>query len=266
MHNVWCYFRFGNKLSYCYRGGKIAVLANGPSLKEALAQREHDIAFQDTDFIVSNFFAFDPIFQELKPQHYCFADPIYFEKSHRYDEVQRLFRIFQNEVTWDIQIYIPAACYKQFISFSQLNNSHLHIVGCNTTVYLGFSFFRNWFYKKGLTMPFIQNVANFIIYVAINAGYDEINLFGIDHTFFNGLMVDENNRLCRKFEHFNEKGDLLRPVLDVDGSVIKISEELRRLSIVFTMHDILYSYAEYIGCKIFNCTQCSLIDSYPRRK
>ena len=266
LHEVRYYFRFGNKFPYRHRGGKVAVLANGPSLKEALAQREHDAAFHETDFIVLNFFAFDPIFQELKLQHYCLADPTYFEKNHRYDEVQRLFGIFQNEVTWDMYIYIPAECHKKFIAFSQLNNPRIHIVNSNTAQYFGYTAFRNWFYKKGLAMPRIQTVANLAIYIAINAGYDEINLFGVDHTFFDGIMVDENNRLCRKHGHFNEKGTYLKPVLDTDGSVIKISEELQRVSIAFKMHDILADYAEYIGCKIFNCTQCSLIDSYPRRK
>lgn len=266
LHEVWYYFRFGNKFPYRHRGGKVAVLANGPSLKETFAQREHDVAFHETDFIVLNFFAFDPIFQELKPQHYCLADPMYFEKNHRYDEVQRLFGIFQNEVTWDMHLYIPAACYKQFIAFSQLNNPRIHIVSSNTVQYFGYTAFRNWFYKKGLAMPCIQTVANLAIYIAINAGYDEINLFGVDHTFFDGIMVDENNRLCNKPKHFYEKEVQLQPILTPKGNIWKIADYIYAISILFKSHDLLADYAKYIGTDILNCTQCSLIDSYPRRK
>ena len=47
-------------------------------------------------------------------------------------------------------------------------------------------------------MPLAQTVANMVIYVGTNSGYQQIGLYGVDHTFFDSMCVDGNNRLCNK--------------------------------------------------------------------
>ena len=260
------YLRHGRGLPYNRRGGKVAVLANGPSLKDALTQKDSDPAFSDSDFVVLNFFALGDIFKLLKPTHYCLADPMFFVKNHRYEDVKHLFEILQNEVDWPMNIYVPAAQYKRFLAFSGITNRQITIVKANTNSYRGFPAMRNWFYKKGLAMPRPQTVANLAIYVAINSGYDEINLFGADHTFFESMCINEKNQLCSRVGHYYDKDVQLKPILSPEGQIRKIADYVYYISLMFKSHDLLAHYAHAIGANILNCTAGSMIDSYPRRK
>ena len=68
-----------NPLKKVY-SGKVAMLANGPSLKEVLPKLQMD-KFSDTDFIVLNFFGMEAVFTRIKPKHYCLADPMFFSSK-----------------------------------------------------------------------------------------------------------------------------------------------------------------------------------------
>lgn len=60
--------------------GRMAILANGPSLKEILPEIGVKEEFNNVEFTVMNFFAFDSAFQRIKPRFYCLADPMYIRK------------------------------------------------------------------------------------------------------------------------------------------------------------------------------------------
>ena len=47
--------------------GKVAILANGPSLKEVLPKLQMD--------------KFSAVFTRIKPKHYCLADPMFFSSK-----------------------------------------------------------------------------------------------------------------------------------------------------------------------------------------
>jgi hypothetical protein len=256
---------FSNPIKKKY-SGTVAVLANGPSLKEVVPHLIVDDEFKDVDFIVMNFFAFDDAFFKIKPKHYCLADPIFFQESHRIDEVRKLFALLQNNVDWELTIYVPKTQYRQFIRFSGMTNKKVSIVGLNCVPYTGFESLRNVFYKKGLAMPRLQTVANMAIYIAINCNYPEIKLYGVDHNFFDSWCVNDQNQLCSKYTHFNDATEHIKPFLDCDGSVIKISKYLKLLSYMFKSHDLLADYAKYLKVNILNCTEGSMIDSYERVK
>ena len=53
--------------------GKVAILANGPSLKEVLPKLQMDK--------VLNFFGMEAVFTRIKPKHYCLADPMFFSSK-----------------------------------------------------------------------------------------------------------------------------------------------------------------------------------------
>lgn len=254
---------FSNKLVKD-KQGKVAVLANGPSLKEVIPRLTGD-EFKDVDFIVLNFFAFDDVFFQIRPQHYCFADPMFFEANHRIEEVRRLFSVLE-KVDWDMILYIPASLYKSFLLFSGLKNHNITITKVNCIDYTGFGCFRNFLYKKNLTIPRVQTVAILAIYIGLCKGYSEVDLYGVDHTFFDSLTVNENNELCNSNSHFYGSGNV-KPILRPDNSEIwKMSDYIEVIMYMFKSHDLLASFANYIDVKVLNCTKISLIDSYERCK
>lgn len=246
--------------------GKVAVLANGPSLKDVLPKLQSE-NFSDTDFIVMNFFGLGEMFIRIKPEHYCLADPMFFHSSYKEKEVKNLFSILNEKVDWEMNIYIPKVLMNDFKSFSSLSNSYIRLIPLNFINYKGFECFRYFFYKHGLSMPTAQTVANMAIYVGINSGYHQIDLYGVDHTFFDGMCVDENNRLCNKETHFYDSGEvILKPILNTGNSQVwKIGDYVTAIGKMFISHDLLESYARYRNVHIVNCTKCSLIDSYDRK-
>jgi hypothetical protein len=243
------------------------VLANGPSLKKELPKLTHADEFKNVDFIVLNYFANEAIFFQIKPKHYCFADPMFFQESHRSDEVKKLFLLLQGKIDWEIFFYVPSNRYHSFIKFAGFKNNHIKIVKINSTSYSGYERFRNYFYKAGLAMPMAGTVANLAIFVALNKSYKKINLYGVDHTFFDSLCVNERNQLCNKQKHFySVNSSELKPVLRIDSQKpYKISDYLDSIMIMFRSHDYLYKYSSYLKVKILNCTENSMIDSYNRK-
>lgn len=253
---------FSNPIKEKY-SGEVSVLANGPSLKEVIPKLSTE-AFQHSDFVVMNFFAFEEVFYEIKPKYYCLADPMFIEDTPKKDQVMLLFKILQEKVDWELNIYLPnKGFYKNFLKYSSLSNSYLKYICLSGVEYKGFEKYRNFFYKKGLSTPKIQTVANMAIYVALNMGYSPIMLYGVEHTFLNSLCVNDKNQLCMKEVHFYDQNVVeLKPMAEN----WQMAVYLRSISNMFASHDLLEQYARYLGVKIINCTKGSMIDSYERIK
>jgi len=246
--------------------GTIAVLANGPSLKDVIPLLTKDEVFKNIDFIVMNFFAFDDVFFMIKPKQYCLSDYMFFNDSSRIHEVRKLFNLMQEKIDWKMNLYIPVE-YPDFIKFSNITNRNISVIMMNNFIYSGFNSFRNYFYKRGLAMPPINSVAILAIFVCINSGYSSIKLYGVDHNFFDSICVNENNQLCNKTTHFYDNNAIvLSPICDLykNEEIMKVSEYLADRTKVFVGHDLVSMYAEYMNVDIINCTKHSLIDSYKR--
>ncbi|GHV47600.1 hypothetical protein FACS1894181_01370 [Bacteroidia bacterium] len=256
---------FANPIKKKY-SGTVAVLANGPSLKEVIPKLTTK-EFENIDFIVMNFFALDDVFFKIKPKHYCLADPMFFKANHRIDDVSKLFNILQNKVDWKLNLYLPSIRYKEFIAFSKLNNDNIQIVKTNYVGFRGYEVFRNYFYKKGLSSLGLSSVALLAIYIGIQCGYNEEQLYGVDHTFFDNLFVNDKNQLYSKYSHFDTDKTVttLSPLLRNDTDCFwRISDYIYQQSKIFKNHDISAKYAQYMNVLIINCTKNSLIDSYNR--
>lgn len=248
--------------------GTVAVLANGPSLKEVLPDLTSKEEFRGVDFIALNLFALENTFFDIKPKHYCLADPMFFKETHRIDNVLKLFKILEEDVNWEMNIYIPSHCLLEFLNFSKLKNKYIKIVCVNNTHYHGFEIFRHYFYNNNFAMPNAQTVANLAIYVGINSGYSKLNLYGVDHTFFDSLCVNDKNEVCNRETHFYSDGQpVLKPIRRNDNDeVFKMSYYVESIQKMFKSHDLLSAYANYKKVEIVNYTAISLIDSYKRIK
>lgn len=249
----------------CEKGKKLAILANGPSLKDAIEKIENCKDFADVDFSVMNYFATERLFKIIKPKYYSLADPMFFKKDSRYDNVMNLFKILNEEVDWPMTLYIPnSISYSKFLEYSKLCNQYITIVpiwhvfsNSTTTV-------KNYFFKKGLSSPHFITVALLSIYTGINNGYKHIDLYGADMTFFDSLHVNEKNQLCYKYSHFYDNKTEYRRVTFDDAQPCKISYYIKGISRMFIGYDELADYAKYVGTTIINHSPISLLDCFPR--
>lgn len=250
------------------RKGTLAVLANGPSLKDVLSRINTSDEFKGVEFSVMNFFAFSPSFKEIKPKFYCLVDPMFCMSTWHDEEVKKVFKQLQDDVDWDMTLFIPAYYrLSRFKKFSKLTNPRINIIVLNSSRYLGNnSKIFSWLFKHGLTIP-RSTVAQTCIYTAINMGFETIRLYGMEHTFFSSLTVSQDCKLCSVEEHFYGKDEKLKPLLrNSDGKQFKISDFLLEKSYLFFMHDMLSDYAKSVKCSIINCTPTTMIDSYERLK
>lgn len=246
------------------RSGTLGVLGNGPSLSNFIPTLLEN---KSQDYVVMNLFAFDDVFFTLKPKYYCLADPIVTKQSHLEKKIRLLFSTL-SKVDWDMNMYVPKSLYSDFLKFSQLQNDNIKICYVNDLSYSGYNGCRNFFYKKGLAIPPVQTVAIMAIYIGIQKGYNNINLYGLDHDNIKTLSINLDNQLCCIDTHFykDKDGVTLKPILKPDGKVWKISDFLEAITNMFKSHDLLADYSKYMNVKIINFAPNSMIDSYERHK
>lgn len=245
-------------------GEKVAILGNGPSLAKELpalvAKRG------EYDFMAVNFFAEDERFEELKPAYYILSDPMFFRATAMQQRVDALYRLLAERVSWPMTLYVQYYNPEKFDYRAALPNDNIRIVPFHTTLYEGFSSVRHWLFKRGLGSANYGTVVQVGEYVALLLGYRRLELYGVDHTLFDGLVVDEQNRLCRRDSHYYDVAPVEpKPIMKkVPAEPYTVAEYLAETAQLFRGHEILRDYAASLGAEIVNCTKCSLIDSYKR--
>lgn len=245
-------------------GEKVAILGNGPSLAKELPDL---VAKRDEyDFMAVNFFAEDERFEELKPAYYILSDPMFFRATAMQQRVDALYRLLAERVSWPMTLYVQYYNPEKFDYRAALPNDNIRIVPFHTTLYEGFSSVRHWLFKRGLGSANYGTVVQVGEYVALLLGYRRLELYGVDHTLFDGLVVDEHNRLCRRDSHYYDTAPVEpKPIMKkVPAEPYTVAEYLAETAQLFRGHEILRDYAASLGAEIVNCTKCSLIDSYKR--
>jgi hypothetical protein len=223
--------------------------------------------FADTEFSVMNYFPLNPLFFKIKPKFYCLVDPAFFKKTVEYERVMELYKIINEKVDWYIQLYIPSWELKKFMDFCRLDNPHIHVVTVNWSQIHNVSDSLYFRLLKGnyVGLNLHLSVVQLCIYTALNNGFDELRLYGVDHTHICSLTMDDQNRLCSKKTYFYDREPEFRPIIkNVDGLNYKVSEFLINNGYLFLLHELLDRYAKSLGARIINCTPGSMIDAYER--
>lgn len=245
---------------------KVAILGNGPSLAEELPALM--ASKDDYDFMAVNFFAEDERFAELKPAFYTLSDPMFFRKTAMQSRVDALYKLLNERVTWPMTLYVQYYNPEHFDYRAALTNGNIRVVPFHTTLYEGFPSVRRWLFRHGLGSANYGTVVQVCEYIALHLGYRQLELYGVDHTLLNGLVVDAENRLCRCDSHYYDTAPAEpKPVMKkVPAEPYTIAEYLAETAQLFRGHEILRDYADSLGAEILNCTECSMIDAYKKRQ
>ena len=250
-----CYFPYREK----EETSQVNILANGPSLSKEL---KNVLTHKNRANAVCNFAAFSDYFQEIKPSFYFLADPAFFEKVTSDDRIKKLISLLNEQVDWDLVLVVPINGYK--IAQHYITNRYLSIVPVPVVQFCGNTTKRMELIKEGKSAPSFVNVTIFMEYYFLNMGYKKIYLYGVDHTFFDNMFVNNKNEICIDDNHFYGKEPIVIKRYKSDGVRWKLSDWLRDKYLTFLEHERIQEYAEYVGAEIINCTESSLIDAYPR--
>lgn len=265
-----CFLRLSSFSALPYRkvvnsNSKVAVLANGPSLKKVLEHYQEYDEFHDTEYMVMNYFCHHPLFKVLKPKYYGMADPMFIKPDDKYDKVVKAFETLNTEVDWDMVLVCPFR-RQEFLKYSGLTNPHIKIHCINTPLYHGGSMARHLLYKLGLSHPIFGTVAVLCIFYLLNRGYQNVNVFGVDMTFLEGITINDNNELCTKIKHFYDDKVELKPYIDPSNmKVMKLSKYIDNFGYMLKGHEDMEEYSQRVNSHIINCTEESMLDCYVRR-
>lgn len=245
---------------------EMVLLANGPSLNEVLSRIQSDEIFKEKDFCVVNYIADADVYEKIMPKYYVLSDPQFFQEDHKsYYKAKALYEHMQRKTTWKMNLYVQYCYYKLIDWKIVLNNENIKVIPFHSTLYNGFESIRFPLYKRGLGNGEFGTVIQNAIYISITLGYKKLHLYGVDHNFFDGLTVNNNNQLCHEYAHYYDKSKTeLKPVTISDGEALKTYEFLEWYAKLFKGHHVLNRYAVYMGCQIINHTPNSLIDAYER--
>lgn len=245
-----------NYVPYEIRQHPLRILANGPSLNEEMVGVEKN--FDGYDYCLLNFTFRNSLFRQVRPQMYILADPDFFHGKSN----EEALHSFQN-VDWDMLLYLP---YRFRKGFKSLDNPHIKQIYFHKGEYKGFENIKYFLFKKGLSMPRPENVVAAAIFNAINAGYQKVQLYGVDHSWLQGLFVGDDNVFYCNNSHYYDKENMQKhsPIQKDVRTKPLLHEWLHSQSITFEAYHKLRHYADRRGVQILNMTKGSYIDAFER--
>lgn len=246
---------------------EIVLLANGPSLARDLPRLIAAGEHLRRDFLAVNYFAEDERFTVVRPKYYVLSDPTFFRRRCDWERVERLYRTLNERVAWPMTLYVQYYNPDRFDYRAALPNPLIRIVPFHSQIYRGFPRFEFACYRRGWGSGNFGSVIQCGEFVAINLGYRVLHLYGVDHTFFDGLCVDEGNRLCVRRTYFYDTEPQLKPLLLTamdPPQPYTVHSYLAEKCELFRGHEVLARYAASRGVRIINHTAGSLIDVYER--
>ena len=247
---------------------RLAILGNGPSLKKQLPKLIEQREWEQADMMAVNFFALSEEFRLIKPKYYILSDPMFFRKAGHSERIENLYNALA-KVEWQMTLYVQYYNPEKFDYTAAIaNNPNIRIVKFHSTVFHGFRSVEFWCYRHGLGSGNWGTVVQNGILTAIQIGYRTIELYGVDHTLLDGLMVDENNRLCRTASHYYDTTAAQPKPIYYSATnpprPYTMAEYLAETAELFRGHEMLRDFAKEEGIKIINRTAGSLIDAYER--
>lgn len=268
-------FRDGNfrnpyKKLHRERNNPVYILANGPSLSQFLAKAESDFSeYENADFFAVNEFVNTPAYLLIRPRYYVFSDMLYYSDTIYSERGHRTMRSLAERTEWEMTLFVPMIYKKSEYLAPLRENKNISIVYFHCHTAEGFECVTDYLYRKALCGGG-STVAIPAIYASLFMGYKDLRVYGIDHTFFDNIVVDDNNVVNFRETHFyKDERSVLRPLIYHDTTParnITMKEYILARGDAFKRHERMQKLAQSMGAVIYNCTPGSLVDAYPRMK
>ena len=124
---------------------ELLILANGPSLKKTVEESAEFM--RGKTLLAVNFCVTSPMFEQLRPQLYLIADPLFWIVPEKREQ---LFGTLAEKTTWDMYFFVPSRALKNKEWQPLLaGNPHIKLCIYNTTPIEGSQPFCNWVFRKG---------------------------------------------------------------------------------------------------------------------
>ncbi len=239
-----------NRLPLQKDNGKIlSVILNGPSLNRTL----HYLDRNNTDVMMVNLAVETQLYEELRPEYVCFADPWYFNPCKRtYNIQKRIEDVNKNTILFypsnvKNAVLLKGKNAKKVFSLKRLLDIEAYSVKL---------------LEKNLLAPYFINVGIMALYVGIQLGYKKIYLYGADLSMFKELTLNENLEIESDDVHYYGKQRVNYSKADRNG--YDMTYEMKTWYETFSQFCIIAKYAEAKSVKIVNMSDESMLDCFER--
>ena len=243
---------------------KCFVFGNGPSLEADLRTFENE--FQNGIIFCVNSFPLTPEFKKYKPDFLVFADPDYTSESNfLLKEKEILTNKLISIVDWEIKILMPKYFeqYNWFIKVAESNN-FIKLYYIQTEQCVNKNQFEN--YKLGIKSPNFQTVLVKSIFDALNIGFKNIFLFGVEISMHQNISVSNSGIVTIKESHFYKEEIYIKENPFWKNSekteTFTMSEALNAFSLMHKGFEEMEQYSKYLGSKIYNCSGKTFVDAF----
>lgn len=250
------------------RKSGIVILANGPSLNEMISK--NSIFLEEKSVVCVNSFPFSDYFTTLKPSYFIISAPDYWLKNVRPEYIKMRNELIEKLllVDWKLTIFIPVQAKRcKLWNVIPLLNKYISFHYYNLTPVYGFRCFRNYCYKRNIGMPRPHNILIPALMMSIKMKFEDIYLWGADHSWLPLIYVDQENKVFLTHQHFYDKETAVPiPMQKNVKEDRKLHEMLYKFVYTFEGYFFIREFAEKSRSKIWNCTPRSFIDAFERLK
>ena len=248
---------------------RLAILGNGPSLAVQLPRLIAERAWEKSDMMAVNFFALSEEYSTIRPKFYVISDPQFFRKAGRSPRIEQFYNALAERTTWPMTLYVQYYNPEKFDYATAIkHNPNIRIVPFHSIVYHGLRGLEFWCYRRGIGSGNFGTVVQNGEFIGILLGYKTIELYGVDHTLLDGLMVDDKNRLCRIKSHYYDSAPPAPEPIYYNATnpprPYTMYGYLAETAELFRGHEVMRDYANEMGVRIVNRTEGSMIDSNER--
>ena len=242
---------------------ELLILANGPSLKRTVEESADFV--RGKTLLAVNFCVTSPMFEQLKPELYLIADPLFWIVPEKREQ---LFRMMAEKTTWDMNFLVPARALKNKEWQPLLaGNPHIKLYIYNTTPIEGFQGFCNWIFSKGWGVPRPHNVLIPSIAMGIRLPFKKIYLAGADHSWLPEITVTDDNVVLMNQKHFYDQNKSKAATVTQENlHSARLYTILYHMYVAFKSYFVLEDYARSRGKEVINVTPGSYIDAFKRMK
>ncbi|MEM9325382.1 MAG: hypothetical protein AAGA85_06990 [Bacteroidota bacterium] len=256
---------------------EVVILGNGPSLRGFLEQ--HLGFLEGKASICVNLFAMSEEYEKIRPEVYVISAPEFFldDQFEMFDKRRKEgLRVIASKTSWPMTLYVPmmAKRLKKWKK-SFKGNSHITFAYFNNTPVEG-SAVTLWAMRRQLGMPRPHNVLIPCISLSIYLGFKRLYLTGVEHSWLNEIVVNEDNEVLVTQKHFYDKhkeqlqrgvkSELTQPMFKgIKLEKRRLHEVIEKFYLSFRSYWELKPYAEDQGVVIINVTPDSYIDAFDKK-
>ena len=222
------------------------------------------------DYFVCNEFCRSDVFTELCPSFYVLTDQQYYSGSITdtgYPVRSETLSVLDHKTSWDMTLFVPVEARQEGFT-GRFLNPKIKIIYYSKAPLPGVGPLSRKILFCGDAMPYLSNVSVAMVAIAVKLGYLELDIYGLDMTFYRNFIVDSNNQSFIKNSYFYENEGLepYKISSKKSGGYVRGNAAIFFLRMYQTLisHEQLEMLTRGI-VRITNCSKDSVVDVYERR-